>query len=156
MKKIFFVMMTLLMSASMIMAQGRGPKDGKQENVDPKVRAERMTERMAKDLSLNDTQKAELLKLNLAEVEKRAECKANPQTPPSEGENPAKLTDEQRQQMRAEREAQRTAYNAQLQKILTPEQFTKYTEQEKNRDNKDKKGKDGKKGGDRKSKKSNS
>ena len=66
------------------------------------------------------------------------------------------MTDEQRQQMRAEREAQRTAYNAQLQKILTPEQFTKYTEQKKNRDNKDKKGKDGKKGGDRKSKKSNS
>ena len=37
---------------------------------EPKVRAERMTERMVKEYSLNDTQKQQLLEANLALVEK--------------------------------------------------------------------------------------
>ena len=55
--------------------------------------------------------------------------------------------------MRAASEPQREAQNTQSKKILTPEQYTKYPEEEKNYNNTAKKNK---KGGDRKSKKSNS
>ncbi len=156
MKKVVFMMVALLMTAGMAMAQGRGEKGG--ENADPKVRAERRTERMVKELSLNDTQKQQLLDLNLAEAQKLAECKAKPATPPAEGQQPAKMTQEEREQKRQAMEAQRAAYNEQLQKILTPEQYAKYTEKQKdcNKKGKDgkKKGKDAKCSGDKKQKKS--
>ena len=151
MKKIFFIMVTLLVTTTMVMAQGKGPKDGKQEKVDPKVRAERVTERMTKDLSLTDKQKQQVLELNLASFTQKAENKPMPK-PKVEGEAPAKLTKEQREEMRSEREAERTAYDAKLKFILTPEQYTKYTELQAKRKDADKKGpKDGKKnkGGDR-------
>ena len=57
MKRIVFFMVTLFLMGGVMMAQG--PRDGKK--MDPKARAEKMTERMAKELSLNDTQKQQLL-----------------------------------------------------------------------------------------------
>lgn len=133
MKKIIFIMVAVFMSVGMVMAQGKGPKGGKQDNVDPKVRAERMTERMAKDLGLNDTQKQKLLQLNLADWQTKADCKAKP----AEGDNSAQMTKEERQKVREQRQACRAEYDAKLQKILTPEQYTKYTqlkaEREKNK-----------------------
>ena len=151
MEKIVFLMVTLLMTAGMAMAQGQGPRGRKGEQQDPKVQAERRTERMVKALSLTDAQKQQVLELNLAEAEKRAECK--PTKPATEGEKPAKPTAEEREKRRQEMETQRTAYDAKLKTILTPEQYTNYTEQKANRDKKDKVGKDTKQGDERKQKK---
>ena len=150
-KRVFF-MVTLLVTAGMAMAQGQGPRGGKGEKQDPKVQAERRTERMAKELSLNDTQKQQVLELNLAQAQQRAECK--PTTPPTEGEKPAKPTAEEREKFSKEREAQCAAYDAKLKTILTPEQYTKFTEQKASCDKKGKGGKDKKKGGERKQKNS--
>ena len=155
MKKIFFIMVTLLVTAGMAMAQGpgpKGPRGERGEKQDPKVQAEQKTERMAKTLLLNDAQKQQVLELNLAEAEKRAELR--PTTPPAEGEKPAKPSAEEREKRRQEMEAQRAAYDAKLKTILTPEQYTKFSERKNNQEkgSKDKKGK--KKGGDRKQKNS--
>ena len=49
MKRISFLLAALLMMGGMVMAQG--PRRGGQD-MDPKTRAERMTERMAKEYSL--------------------------------------------------------------------------------------------------------
>ena len=138
----------------MARAQGKGPKDGKGEKMDPKAKAELVTEKMAKDLSLTDKQKQQVLELNITEFTGKAECKAKP-VAPAEGQAPQKPTQEEREKMRAEREACRAAYDAKLKTILTPEQYTKFTEQQ-NKNNKDGKkgGKDkkGNKGGERKQK----
>ena len=67
MKRISFLLAALLMMGGMVMAQG--PRRGGQD-MDPKTRAERMTERMAKEYSLNETQKKELLEVNMAFVQK--------------------------------------------------------------------------------------
>ena len=70
MKRISFLLAALLMMGGMVMAQG--PRRGGQD-MDPKTRAERMTERMAKEYSLNETQKKELLEVNMAFVQKMGE-----------------------------------------------------------------------------------
>ena len=53
---------------------------------------------------------------------------ATPQQPPKDGKRP-ELTEEQKKQMEAEHkqmEANRKAYDAELQKIMTPDQFKQY------------------------------
>lgn len=100
-------MIALLLMGSVTMAQGH--RKGGNRKVDPKERAERMTERMAKELSLNDAQKKELLDANKAFIEKDREQK--------------------RQEMKASREA----YDAQLKKILTEEQYADYTKKQAER-----------------------
>lgn len=67
MKRLSFLMITMLMSVSLVMAQGG--RRGGERNVDPKARAERMTENMAKEYSLNDSQKKQVLEANLALME---------------------------------------------------------------------------------------
>lgn len=68
MRKITLLLIALLTTGTMLMAQG-GPRGG-QRNMDPKDRAERMTERMVKEYSLSDAQKKQLYDINLAMVEK--------------------------------------------------------------------------------------
>lgn len=110
---------------------------------DPKVRAERMTERMAKEYLLNDTQKKQLLEANMALVEKMGDrpghrkpdarkgkcekeccccCQEAGKRAKKVGKRP-QLTDEQR----AERKKARDSYNEQLQKIMTSDQYAAYT-----------------------------
>lgn len=147
--------MAALLMGGVTMAQHarRGGKD-----FDPKVRAEHMTEQMAKKYSLTDEQKAKLLEVNLAFVEKMGDkpgprpgmqpkdcpkdtccCKKQGKPRMEKGKRP-ELTDEQREQMkagmeqkRAEMEANRAEYNAQLQQIMTPEQYEAYTKDAKER-----------------------
>ena len=53
MKRIVFLMVTLFLMGSVVMAQGQR---GEHKKMTPKERAEQMTERMVKEYSLNDTQ----------------------------------------------------------------------------------------------------
>lgn len=67
MKRIVLIWMAAFLMGGMAMAQHARRSDKMPE---PKVRAERMTERMVKEYSLNDTQKQQLLEANLALVAK--------------------------------------------------------------------------------------
>ena len=63
MKRIVFWMVALLLMSGVAMAQGN--RQGGRQQMDPKTRAERMTERMVKEYSLNEDQKQQLQDVNL-------------------------------------------------------------------------------------------
>lgn len=140
MKRIILVWMAAFLMGGMVMAQ-QARRSGNMP--DPKVRAERMTERMAKEYLLNDTQKKQLLEANMALVEKMGDrpghrkpdarkgkcekeccccCQEAGKRAKKVGKRP-QLTDEQR----AERKKARDSYNEQLQKIMTSDQYAAYT-----------------------------
>ena len=110
---------------------------------EPKVRAERMTERMVKEYSLNDTQKQQLLEANLALVEKMGDMPIHRAKAHKHHKRDGKrhqLTDEQRAQKKAEMEKKREemktariAYDSQLQKIMTEEQYAAYSKKVQDR-----------------------
>ena len=147
MKRIIVLMMAVFLAGGLVMAQ-QGRRGGKKP--DPKVRAERMTERMAKEYSLNDVQKQQLLVANLALAEKMGDMPMrygmgmNNNNQDSRagkhhkgrkaGRKNARLTEEQRTKMQAEMQKKRaemetamTQYQAELQKIMTKDQYAAYT-----------------------------
>lgn len=146
MKRISFLMIALVMSIGMIMAQG--PRRGERKQIDPKARAERMTERMAKEYDLNESQKAKLLEVNLSMAEKATDkpmarphkkhrgaekgkytCSCEEKRQDVSAEKPERNKEEREKRMAAMKEA-REAYNTELKGIFTTEQYAKY---EKNR-----------------------
>ena len=133
MKRISFLLAALLMMGGMVMAQG--PRRGGQD-MDPKTRAERMTERMAKEYSLNEDQKQQLQDVNLAWVQKMA---AN-QGGRSKDNKAAKMTKEEREKKMAEMKKSREDYDAQLKKIMTKEQYDSYVKKQAEREKQMKEG----------------
>lgn len=139
MKRIAFLMFALLMAGTMTMAQG--PRRDGQGNRDPKAQAERMTERMAKEYSLNDTQKQQLLEANLEMVKNMGE--RNRPEPPKEkakekkGKEKKEANQLTREEVQKKMKESREAYDAKLKKIMTKEQYEAYT---KNREERAKRG----------------
>lgn len=154
MKKLYFVLMAVLFMSGVAMAQHRGGNRG-DKMPDPQTRAERMTERMVKEYGLNDEQKQQLKEANLALMEKIGDmppmgrkhhrkdaacnCDKMDKNRPDKA-NKDNLTDEQRAQMKAEREKKmaemktaRQAYDAKLQQIMTKEQYASYVEKTKDK-----------------------
>ena len=110
MKRISFLMVALMLVGGVAMA--RGHRKGGDREMDPKARVERMTERMAKEYSLNDAQKKELLEVNTALMDKAVERKKS---------------------RKEEAKASREAYDAQLKKIMTNDQYAAYTKKQAER-----------------------
>lgn len=155
MKRIGFLMVALLLMGGLAMAQGPR-RDG--QKMDPKARAEKMTERMAKELSLNDAQKQQLLEANMAFMEKMgrpegprrdmkkkdADCQATDSCTCNKKDGKKdhkarkgdKMGKEDRQKMQQDMKASRDAYDAQLKQILTKEQYDKYIQQRAERQQK--------------------
>ena len=133
MKRISFLLAALLMMGGMVMAQG--PRRGGQD-MDPKTRAERMTERMAKEYSLNEDQKQQLQDVNLTWAQKMA---AN-QGGRSKDNKAAKMTKEEREKKMAEMKKSREDYDAQLKKIMTKEQYDSYVKKQAEREKQMKEG----------------
>ena len=107
MKRIVLIWMAAFLMGGMAMAQHARHSDKMPE---PKVRAERMTERMVKEYSLNDTQKQQLLEANLALVEKMGDMPMHRAKAHKHHKRDGKrhqLTDEQRAQKKAEMEKKR-------------------------------------------------
>ena len=122
MKRIVFLMVTLFLMGSVVMAQGQR---GEHKKMTPKERAEQMTERMVKEYSLNDTQKKQLFEVNLAQCEKMGDRAS--MRPQRDGKKAP-------EKMRAEMKANSEAYNAQLQKIMTKDQYASYTKKQAERE----------------------
>lgn len=126
MKKIILLMAIVLISG-IASAQ---PRNNRQQDKDPKARAEQRTERMAKDLSLTDKQKQQVLALNLAQAQEMQTLRA--EVKEGKSENKDQLSKEQRdanrQKMQETKTANKSSYDAKLKSILTKDQFAKYTE----------------------------
>lgn len=163
MKRIVLMLVAAFLMGGMVMAQHARRSD---KMPDPKVRAERMTERMAKEYSLNDTQKKQLLEANMALVERMGDMPMHRRSDMKKGKmgcdscccakadkhhkkegkvdkkegRRAQMTDEQRVEKKAEMEkkreemqAARTTYDAQLQKIMTKDQYAAYSKKMQDR-----------------------
>lgn len=115
MKKIGLLLTALFMICGMSMAQGPQGQRGSR-NMDPKQRAQEMTERMVKDYSLTDDQKAKVQTLNLEMAQKMSEN-----------------TGEDRDARRAKMQTVREDYNKKLKEVLTDEQYKKHTKAEEGR-----------------------
>lgn len=112
MKKIGLMLTALCMVCGVAMAQG----PGRDRNVDPKQRAQQMTERMEKDYALTDAQKEKVQALNLDLSQKMSE-----------------VTGDDRDARRAEMQKIREDYNTKLKDVLTDEQYKKHEKAEKDR-----------------------
>lgn len=77
MKRIVLVLVAALMMGGVAMAQRDGGRRG-DKAPDAKARAEQMTERMAKEYSLTDAQKQQLLEANTALMEKMGDMPPMP------------------------------------------------------------------------------
>lgn len=147
MRRIALLSVFALFVGGMSMAQDapQHPRRGN-DAPDPKVMAERMTERMAKEYSLNDEQKQQLLEANQALMEKTGNFRPAPRRRPQKGEarperkERPQLTDEQREQQkaefekkRAEMETARKDYETRLQSIMTKEQYASYSKKQEER-----------------------
>lgn len=152
MKRISFLMVALLLMGGMAIAQES--RRGGDKNMDSKARAEHMTERMAKEYSLNDTQKKQLLEANMAMFGKMGERtdaaksgirqgrkdKGTQVTDSccskKEGKKAKKVAKEDHEKMRSEMKAYRETYDAQLKKIMTKEQYDTYIKKQTERQQK--------------------
>lgn len=95
-------------------AMAQGPRGDR--NMDPKQRAQQMTEQMVKDYSLTDAQKEKVQTLNLDMSQKMSE-----------------VTGDDRDARRTKMQSIREDYNKKLKEVLTDEQYTKYTKAESER-----------------------
>lgn len=167
MKRIVLACMAALLMSGVMMAQDVRRSD---KDFDAKARAERMTEWMAKEYGLTDEQKEKLLEANQKWAEKMGEippmrrfarerrhhrhfrrhgcCCEDVHRHGYEARREAgerggrQLTDEQRAELRAEREKRweemkkaREDYREQLQDIMTEEQYSSYLDRFQNRRN---------------------
>lgn len=123
MKKTLVITVALLaamtISAAAQPRNERAPRE--QKPATPEMMAEKMTERMASKLNLDEKQKSELYKLNLRNAKERRKDAENRRKESQEREKKAVK--------------QRSKYDADLQKILTSEQYAEFkANREKNRE----------------------
>ena len=139
MKRIAFLMIALFMIGGVVMAQGQR---GEHKKMTPAERAEKMTERMVKEYSLNDAQKKQLLEVNLARCGKMEHLpmRLSDVNGKKDGKKAPQMTKEEREKMRAEMKNANDEYNAQLQKIMTEEQYASYTKKQSEREQRMKEG----------------
>ena len=135
MKQLLMTIVAAVMFSSAAMAQDQ-EKGKKKEEM-----AKHRTEKMVKDYDLNDKQAAKLLELNTKYADKMRPPRGphgphgmkgqRPEPPKGDmkGERPEPPTKEMKAEMekkRAEMEKEQKAYDAELQKILTPDQYKLY------------------------------
>ncbi len=115
MKKILFAAVALIFSVSMF---AQAPQRGERREFKPEEMATRMADGMKKELNLNDEQYKSVYNLYLKRGE---EMKARR----DKGQQGQQVNREAR---REEMKKSQEAMNAELKKILTAEQYTKYEE----------------------------
>lgn len=118
MKKILFAAIALIFSVNLF---AQAPQRGERREFKPEEMATRMADGMKKELSLNDEQYKSVYNLYLKRGEEMKARRAK--------EQQGQQVD--REARRAEMQKQQAALNAELKKILTAEQYTKYEEMQK-------------------------
>ena len=134
MKKTLITLAAILMIGSTASAQEE--QNNKQmterHQFNPEMAAKRQTDQVVKELGLNEEQAAALLKLNTERMSQmtpqRGPIEKNDSLQPRQ--RPSK---QQMEEMRAKMEEQRNAYNEEVKKILTEEQYTKFESMQKNK-----------------------
>lgn len=107
-RKMLLSLLSLLIAGSLF---AQGPKEKPERT--PEEKAKKQTEWMTKKLQLTEKQVAEVEKIN---------------------KKFASEADKQRKEQMEKREKQRTQHEAEIKKVLTPEQIAKYDELKKQRD----------------------
>lgn len=137
MKRLNLFLIAVMLIGGIAFAQGRPGK--KQHKVTPVERAEKMTDRMAKELSLNEQQKSQVNAINLAFLKEVQECKKDKKA--LEGvcnsKNSERLSKESRadlkkvqrnesKKMKEYMKAARNSRDMKLKEVLTKEQYALY------------------------------
>jgi len=150
MKRIMITLVAATLMATSSMAQDNNNQQ-RPPKMDKTEMAKMQTQRMVKVYGLNDTQAEQLLQLNTTYADKMpmgGPRPGGPRPPQKQGnvdattsasaqtDRPAPPSDADRETHMKEMKANREAYNAELQKIMTTDQYTQYQENEKNRRNK--------------------
>lgn len=119
MKKMVFLVTTVWMFLALSVSAQQQQQRGQREKMTPEQQATRTVERLNKDLTLNDKQKADLKKWYTDSYTQRAKS--------------MEKNKDNREAMRESMKKERTATEAQMKKVLTADQFKKYQENEKKR-----------------------
>lgn len=137
MKRLNLLLIAVMLVGGMAFAQGKPGK--KQTKVTPVERAEKMTERMAKELSLNEQQRSQVNTINLAFLKEMQECKKDKKALEGvcDSKNSARLSKESRadlkkvhrnesKKMKGYMKAARNSRDLKLKEVLTKEQYALY------------------------------
>ena len=114
MKKLFLV--ALLVVGLTAFAQEKEGIKAVRERLTPEQKVDFQVKKLTKDLNLNDKQANEVRALVTKEVEKREAKRAEKK----------ELKAKKREEMKAQMQAEQAAVSADMKKILTPEQYTKW------------------------------
>lgn len=114
-------------------AQEKNPARGEREKMTPEQQVELQVKKMKLDLDLNDKQVAEVKKIVAKQVEKRSAKRTEMQAKKAEGAKPSK---DEIFKMKNEMLDEQIAHKAEMKKILTAEQYTKW--EAKHAENKEK------------------
>lgn len=123
MKKLF--LLALLVVGTTTFAQKR---EEKREQLTPEQQVELQVKRMKLELDLNDKQIVEVKKIMSKQIEKREAKKAELKAKKAEGQKP---TADERFALKNQMLDEQIAHKAEMKKILTADQFSKW---EQNRD----------------------
>lgn len=111
MKRLGFFLLFAIVFATVSVAQNRGGMG----NMDPKEMAQRQTDELKKALDLNKDQEKKVLDLNLKNAQQMSALREE-----------AMKNGGDREAMREKMTKLREAQNAEMKKILTEDQYTKY------------------------------
>ena len=138
MKKMMMTLLAAVMVSTAAVAQNKDDNKSPQDNNRRQEMVKHRTDRLVKDYQLNDQQARQLLELNTKYADKMRShhprhhgphgMKGQRPEPPKgdvKGERPEPPKGD-RQDRRREMDETMKAYEAELQKIMTPEQFKKY------------------------------
>ena len=138
MKKMMMTLLAAVVVSTAAVAQNKDDNKSPQDNNRKQEMVKHRTDRLVKDYQLNDQQARQLLELNTKYADKMRPhhprhhgphgMKGQRPEPPKgdvKGERPEPPKGD-RQDRRREMDETMKAYEAELQKIMTPEQFKKY------------------------------
>lgn len=145
MKKISLILIVFMLCSMMTFAQGR-PGRHERKSIAPKEQADRMTNRMAKELSLSEEQKDRVKVVNLAFCQQLEECRKNRRALKRVccGKDTACLSDDARlslakvnrkevRKLNEYAKSARLSRNAKLKEILTKEQYATFEKRQAER-----------------------
>ena len=160
MKKLIFSIIAVMSLTTAIAQDNDRPRRDGQRNFDRTEMLKRRTDDVVKKYNLNSEQAEKLLALNTKFADKLNPrmggfgrgrgSRPAPNFGGGNGGNRPEMTEEQRaqfEQMRKQREENQKAYEAELEKILTPDQFKSYQEDMKQQREQRGRGMGGRRGG---------